>query len=193
MSSGERGGEHEGDGRLAFHACFDAHYSRLLAFVVRRVDGRATAEDVLADTFAVAWRRRDAIPDPALPWLYGIARGVIANQRRGERRRSRLSARLFGERNATARDPAEVLGERDTILRALGALSEGQREVLRLAAWEGLDTEAGAAALGCTPSAYRVRLHRARRELEKQLAAGGHSSTQAATGTARDRAAGEMR
>jgi DNA-directed RNA polymerase specialized sigma24 family protein len=57
---------------------------------------------------------------------------------------------------------------------ALGHLSEGQREVLRLAAWEGMDARRAAAALGCSPAAYTLRLHRARRRLAKELAASGH-------------------
>lgn len=163
-----------GPSHPAFDACFEAHYSDILAFAVRRVDARTTAEDVLSETFAVAWRRRDAIPKPALPWLYGIAIRVIANEHRSSRRRARLRHRLAAEPPRTGRDPADLAGEREAVLLALSRLTEAQREILRLAAWEGLDAQDAAAVLDCTPSTFRVRLHRARRELAKQLEAAGH-------------------
>ena len=79
--------------RDRFERCFRDHYAQVLAFSLRRLSGRELAEDVVADTFAVAWRRRDRIPDPALPWLYAIAANVIANQYRSNRRRHDLDRR----------------------------------------------------------------------------------------------------
>ena len=68
--------------RRAFERCFREHYPALLAFVLRRTAGRPLAEDITADTFSVAWRRRAYLPDPALPWLYATATKLLANQRR---------------------------------------------------------------------------------------------------------------
>lgn len=157
-----------------FDACFRAHYAEVLAYVLRRVGERPRAEDVAAETFAVAWRRLDALPAEPLPWLLGIARRLILNDARSMRRRSRLRARLAGARRpGSGVDPADSVSERSAILAALGRLSEREREVLRLAAWEGLDAPRAAATLGCSRGAYAVRLHRARRRLARELAASG--------------------
>ena len=76
-----------------FRALFAAHRSAVLAYARRRVDPDAAA-DVVAETFLVAWRRLDAVPDDALPWLYGVARKVVGNQRRAQRRSQALVERL---------------------------------------------------------------------------------------------------
>lgn len=162
--------------RDRFEHCFRDHYAQVLAFSMRRVSGREVAEDAVADTFAVAWRRRDRIPDPALPWLYAVATHVIANQYRSTRRRQNLDVRLAQEPGAIVpgSDPAELLGRRDAFSAAFALLAEPEREVLRLVAWDGLDTRDAAHVFGCSPGAFRVRLHRARRKLAKQLEAAGH-------------------
>jgi RNA polymerase sigma factor (sigma-70 family) len=162
--------------RDRFERCFRDHYADVLAFSLRRISNREAAEDAASETFAVAWRRRDRIPDPALPWLYAIALRVIANQYRSARRRRSLDARLAHEAGAgpPGPDPVAGLGRRDGFSTAFGLLSEAEREVLRLVAWDGLDTRAAARVLGCSAGAFRVRLHRARRKLAKQLEAAGH-------------------
>jgi RNA polymerase sigma-70 factor, ECF subfamily len=158
----------------SFTALFDAHYVRLRTFALRRIGEGPVVDDVLAETFAVAWRRRDAMPVPALPWLFGVCTRVISNQRRSARRRLRLWARLASAPPAAGRDPADLLAERGAIGEAFACLNEEQREVLRLVAWDGLTTADAAAVVGCTPATFRVRLHRARNELAKHLAAAGH-------------------
>jgi len=164
------------DVEAEFDTCFRAHYAEVLAYALRRLGDRGAAEDVAAQTFAVAWRRLDALPADPLLWLLGVARHVIQNETRSARRRSRLLARITGQHRemAAAADPADSVSERSAILAALGRLSEGDREVLRLAAWEGLDARRAAVALGCSRGAFALRLHRARRRLAKELAASGH-------------------
>ncbi len=164
----------EADSR--FERCFRDNYAAVLAFAIRRMSNRAAAEDAAAETFAVAWRRRQLIPPEPLPWLYGIALRVVANQHRSGRRRRRLDERLAQEARARAASPEPVDGlhRRDAFSRAFARLSEGEREVLRLVAWEGLETREAAAVLGCSGAAFRVRLHRARRQLAKHLEAAGH-------------------
>jgi RNA polymerase sigma factor (sigma-70 family) len=158
-----------------FDACFRAHYADVLAYALRRLGERGAAEDVAAQTFAVAWRRMNALPADALPWLFGVTRHVIQNEARSARRRSRLLARITRQHlPGTPPDPATSVPERSAIVAALGRLAEGQREVLRLAAWEGMDARRAATVLGCSRSAYTLRLHRARRRLAKELAASGH-------------------
>lgn len=161
-----------------FDALFDAHYPELRRYVLRRVENRDGADDVLAETFATAWRRRDQMPQPALPWLFGICHKVIANHRRSEKRRARLFARLGASPIDLGRDPAEIHAERSEIADAFAALSESQREVLRLVAWEGLSATDAATALGCSPAAFRVRLHRARSELAKRMSEPGHEQSE---------------
>ncbi len=158
----------------AFGELVDRHHAALYAFARRRVSERALIEDVLADTFLVAWRRRAEIPDPALPWLYGVCLRTISTHRRSGRRRARLRGRLSSQPEMSGRDPADLHAARSEINRAFAQLSEGERETLRLIAWDGLSTEDAAKVLGITPGAFRVRLHRARRALEKHLDADGH-------------------
>ncbi len=165
------------DADRRFESCFRDNYAAVLAFAIRRLPDRATAEDATAEAFAVAWRRRELIPDEPLPWLYGIALRVAANQRRSGRRRRRLGDRLEHETASpsAAPEPADALHRRDAFARAFQRLDEGEREVLRLVAWDGLDTKEAASVLGCSAAAFRVRLHRARRRLAKHLEAAGHS------------------
>lgn len=158
--------------RGRFESCFREHHARLLAFTMRRVSGREAAEEVVADTFAVAWRRRDRIPEASsLPWLYAIAANVIADQYRSARRRHDLGRRLSHEARADApgSDPAESLALHEAFSTAFAQLEEHEREVLRLVAWDGLDVREAAQVLGCSQGAFRVRLHRARRKLARRL------------------------
>jgi RNA polymerase sigma factor (sigma-70 family) len=149
--------------RLRFERVFDAHFRAVLAYAVRRGE-RAEADDVVAETFLVAWRRLDELPEDPKPWLLAVARGVLANQRRAAGRRAALDERLARER--------EVLGESledPPVLRALGRLSESDRELLLLVAWEGLSNKEAAATLECSCTALKVRLHRARLRLRATL------------------------
>jgi len=153
---------------------FELYSNRVLAFALRRTPDRATAEDVTAETFAIAWRRRDTHPDRPLAWLYSIALKVLSNQRRSSRRRRRLRQRVEAQPVVFGRDPAELIEDRDEIRAAFLELKESQREVLRLAFWEDLSPADAAAVLGCSEGAFRVRLHRARSTLAKHLEPGGH-------------------
>lgn len=162
--------------RERFERCFRAHYAEVLAFSIRRLGDRGAAEDATAEVFAIAWRRRERVPEPPLPWLYAVALRVISNQYRSTRRRRNLDLQLTHEAgvSAPAGDPVDSLDRRDAFATAFAALSESEREVLRLVAWEGLSTRDAASAFGCSAGAFRVRLHRARRKLAKHLAAAGH-------------------
>ena len=164
----------DGD-RERFEALFRAHYGAVVRYAVRRV-GIDAAGEIVAETFTVAWRRLDQVPDNALPWLYATARRLVANEVRRRDRQLRLGERLSGRQAGVSGDHAELLSESLRVQAALDALRERDREVLRLAVWEQLDTADGAAALGCSVAAYKVRLHRARRRLELLLAASDASA-----------------
>jgi RNA polymerase sigma-70 factor (ECF subfamily) len=171
-------------GEERFRSFFLEHYRVVLAYALRRTDQEADAHDVVAATFAVAWRRFDRCPsDRELerPWLYAIARRALANQRRAQRRISSLRDRLArsgapGPGVAAVADSRADLRE---IAAALGRLGEEDRELVRLVAWEGVSTRGLAEALGCSQNAAAIRLHRARRrladELEKERLGTGHT------------------
>ncbi len=157
------------DRTVEFERLFAAHYWAVRGYVVRRCPGSAV-EDVVADTFLVAWRRLETLGDDPLPWLFGVARRMLANQHRADRRRSALAARLQGLLAGESVDwepPAQMSAR---LAAAIGSLSAREREALLLVAWEGLDPARAARAAGCTPAAFRVRLHRARRRVADWLA-----------------------
>jgi RNA polymerase sigma factor (sigma-70 family) len=155
-----------------FSNLYQSHYEEVLRYALRRTDPE-TAKDVVAETFLVAWRRMDAIPAGsamASPWLYGVARHVLANTTRSRLRADRLTRRLGQDRRDTyAADAAGAIAESDRIRSALATLSELDREALRLVGWEELDLTAAALAMGCSRATMAVRLHRARRRLERAL------------------------
>jgi RNA polymerase sigma-70 factor (ECF subfamily) len=169
--------------RARHDALFTDHHDAVWRYAVRRV-GDAAAEDVVAETFLVAWRRIDAVPDHELPWLFGVARKVIANQRRGQRRLAGLTARLAQEGDA-ARDepPREPAVGADAVLTALATLGERDQKALRLVYWDALAPSDAARALGCSAVAMRVRLHRARARLARALAARGFPAAEDAATT----------
>jgi RNA polymerase sigma-70 factor (ECF subfamily) len=148
------------------------HYARVLGYVLRRVDHPDQAADVLAETFLVAWRRLDQVPEGerARLWLYGVARRILANHRRGERRRTQLADRLRAEVSAGG-SIGEPPGAGASAAVAFRSLRDEDRELLALRGWEGLDAGEIAVVLGCSRNAARIRLHRARRRLRAALAA----------------------
>jgi len=156
--------------RARFRAVYHANYHRVLGYLLRRTGRREDAEDVVAETFLTAWRRlEDMPPGPAArPWLYGIARNVLANHRRGERRRGRLAGLLHAE-SVLPSHPVDTDSDVAWAAAAFARLGEDDRELLRLAAWEGLDPGEIGAVLGCSRNAARVRLHRARRRLAQEV------------------------
>jgi RNA polymerase sigma-70 factor, ECF subfamily len=149
-----------------FTALYARHYGAVRAFAWRR--GPDEADDVVAETFLVAWRRLDEVPDDCLPWLFGVARNVRLNMAREVRRRRSREER--GTTPPTHGCFTAALEDRSALQSGLARLSEPDREVLMLAAWESLDRAQMARALGCSKATVAVRLHRARRRLAAVLA-----------------------
>jgi RNA polymerase sigma-70 factor, ECF subfamily len=144
----------------------------LLAYVLRRVERAEDAADAVAETFLVAWRRMDKVPagDEARLWLYGAARRQLANQRRGELRRSRLANRLRVELPVAVAGASGSEDHRVAAVRvALARLNEGDRELLRLSGWEGLAPSEIATVMGVPGVTVRSRLHHACRRLRAEL------------------------
>jgi RNA polymerase sigma factor (sigma-70 family) len=154
----------------------------ILAYALRRVPAPEDAADVVAETFLVAWRRFPEVPvdDGARLWLYAVAGNVIANQRRAERRRTRLGARLAESLRTEIATHEAPRGEAAEVLRAVGELGPDDRELLMLVSWEDLAPAEAARVLGISALAARSRLHRARRRLkgllrERELVGAGSS------------------
>lgn len=150
--------------RARFDAMFRAHYDAIFRYVLRRLGPSATP-DVVEETFPVAWRRLDDLTDEPLPWLYRTARNLVANEIRRQQRDQALARRLAAQPDAVDTDLGELIAERMAVTAALRNLSENDREVLRLVQWEGLSVADAAKVMGCSRSAFKVRLHRARRRL----------------------------
>jgi RNA polymerase sigma factor (sigma-70 family) len=164
----EDGGRH-----ARFEAIYLAYSGLILAYARRRTPDDAAAQDVVAETFATAWRRIDDVPDgeDARPWLYAVARRVLANAHRSEERRSALARRLATQPPPPVELPPTIDDGR--LARAFAALSDDDRELLTLVGWDGLDRDDIAVVLGCSRGTVRVRLHRARQRFARELEAVG--------------------
>jgi RNA polymerase sigma factor (sigma-70 family) len=158
------------DRRRRFEQVYAVHRAAILGYTLRRTGSADDAADVIAETFLTAWRRIDDLPagEATLPWLYGVARRVLANQRRGEQRRSALGERLRSELATEPRDREPPPGLEGVAV-AFRRLGDPDREILTLAGWEGLDAGQIAVVLGCSRNAARIRLHRARRRFAEVL------------------------
>ncbi|MEE1799321.1 MULTISPECIES: RNA polymerase sigma factor [unclassified Streptomyces] len=176
-----------------FAAAYRAHYWAVSRFVARRLGGqRADVEEIVADAFVVAWRRRHELPAEPLPWLYGVARYCLANAVRGAGRHRRLLQRI-GHHTVAHRahvvDSPAAGTPGDWVHEALAQLPEADQEVLRLTAWEGLEARDIAIVVGCSTHAATMRVHRARRRLRERIdALPVHRAVPAATTTVPDAA-----
>jgi RNA polymerase sigma factor (sigma-70 family) len=145
-----------------FQEIYERHREDVTLYVRRRV-AADSVDDLVAETFLVCWRKLEEVPREPLPWLYAVARKVLANHYRAVARRA-LPA------GASQAEDAFLPIERDDVLaKAFARLSEADREVLRLVAWEQLSLREAARALGCSQVACRVRFHRAKRRLASHL------------------------
>jgi RNA polymerase sigma-70 factor (ECF subfamily) len=133
-------------------------------------DGDAAVE-LAQEVFVIAWRRRTEVPSDCLPWLYAVARRVLANTRRGWRTAPQVTS-LANVGSAGGRAVAVV---QDSVVAvagvraALATLPEIDQEILRLIGWEELSLGEAATVLGCTRATAAVRLHRARQRLSRAM------------------------
>lgn len=164
-------------------------------YLARRCDA-ATADEVLGDVLVVCWRRLDAVPsEPAesIPWAIGVARNLLANAERAQRRRDRLTAKVI------ALDPpplavfdagdGEPTDDAIAVRDALTRLRRDDAELLRLWAWDELESPQLATVLGISANAAAIRLHRAKKrladELRKSAAPAGHVDSEEGSTDAR--------
>jgi RNA polymerase sigma factor (sigma-70 family) len=169
-------GQHDAFGKL-----FDRHAAPVYNYLLRHTSNWSDAEDLTAAVFLQAWRRRGEVVfdrDSALPWLLGVARGVLRNARRA-RRRYEAAIYRAGAAAVTAAgpgDPADLVAARldderqfAALQRAIGLLPRQQREVVELCVYAGLDQQAAAVALAISVGTVKSRLHRARQRLAAEL------------------------
>ncbi len=152
-----------------FEELFDRHRPAVAAYCARRV-GSADAADAVAQTFTTAWRRRDDVPDgdAAIRWLYGVARNVLSHQFRSSTRSRRLAEKVGAQRRVAPPDPETAAvqhDDRQRVRQAVMALRPNDREVLLLAAWEGLSHAEIADMIDCSVAAVDKRVARAKRRL----------------------------
>jgi len=159
------------DDKEIFQRLFEANYEDLLRFVERRAHPIA-AEDVVADVFLVAWRRLNDVPGPdeeARAWLFGVAQRTLLNQRRGDARRGSLQIRVRQSQTQTTDDHGADVAARLDLALAWSRLSTRDQETLTLTGLDGLTGVQAAHVLNITPTAFSLRLLRARRRLRAQL------------------------
>ncbi|GAA4467340.1 RNA polymerase sigma factor [Phytohabitans houttuyneae] len=158
-----------------FTALYATHYPQVFRYALRRLADPDAAVDLAQEVFVVAWRRRVEVPDRGLPWLYGVARRLLANQWRARHAAPALVTLAAGgapHERAVAHPSDGGAADRLAAVRAaLATLSETDQEILRLVGWEELTVAEAATVLGCRRATAAVRLHRARRRLAESLRA----------------------
>jgi RNA polymerase sigma-70 factor, ECF subfamily len=162
-----------------FRDLYDSMRSRLTSYALRRTLSPEDAADVIAEVFTIAWRRIDDIPrdDAGILWLYATARRVIANRGRKVMHQQQVIERLRHLAGMSLVPMAHPGHERSMIgVLVLSRMDEDDREILMLAGWEGLGTAELACTLQCSPTAARIRLHRARARLSAALISAGVDS-----------------
>jgi RNA polymerase sigma factor (sigma-70 family) len=161
--------EHERQFRLLY----ERNYAPISAYVrrrVRRADG--SDADIVAEVFVVAWRRFLEVPEQTneLPWLYGVARNLVANHFRSVQRSSALTDRLMVEERASVDSSAGSSELELRVRRAVDQLSDLDREIFRLIHWEELTHEEVGLSVGITAKAVERRVARARKKVRDYLA-----------------------
>ena len=165
------------DPHKRFADLYDRYYRNVLRYSLQHADW-GSAEDVASEVFLIAWRQLPDVPEPPLPWLLGVARNLLRQHAGARRRRGRLADRIAALTSAadmTAADAGERVVDRASALAVLASLPGRDIEALTLVTWHGLDVREAAAAAGCSPRAFTVRLHRARRRLATALRSADHS------------------
>ena len=155
-----------------FDELFAQHVDAIYRFCQAQL-GEAAGEDAASEVFVVAWRKADAIPAGAeRAWLFGVARRLVANHLRSNRRRRALALKISQSDRGTSDvlDPAVAVAQADLARRAMASLGIRDREVLCLMLAEDLSKAELGQALGVSASAAGVRLSRARARLDQAVA-----------------------
>jgi RNA polymerase sigma factor (sigma-70 family) len=160
------------------HVPFEQHHIAVLNYCRRRTD-LSQAEDAAAQVMEIAWRRRSEIPaDFELPYLYGIAYKVLANQRRAQHRQARAANRVRIESTESAEEVVLAAEDAQRIRDGLHRLSAADQEILRLSAWEHMSREEIAIVLSISPNAVTKKFNRALDHLAAELGTVRHRGSQ---------------
>ncbi len=156
---------------VRFGELYEKFYRPVYAYCRRRTTADQI-EDVVANTFLIAWRRIDQVPrgSEVLPWLYGVAYRVLGNEWRSFSRKAGLERKLASIGHGSPSPPDEVILVREEsrqVLAALDQLKPTDREILLLAAWEELPQADVAVVLNISIEAVRQRLYEAKKNLAK--------------------------
>jgi len=154
-----------------FRLLYQGNVERVARYVARRT-AAPDVQDVVADTFLVAWRRLDELPRDPIPWLLVTARKVLANRGRSSQRRRALEGKLASATPWPLQlaSPSDLPEIDQRLLAAIAELPGAEREAFMLVAWDGLDATRASQVAGCSAATFRVRLHRARRRLKQRMA-----------------------
>lgn len=153
-----------------FTRVYTADYGHVLKYGQRRLADMEAAAELAQEVFVIAWRRRREVPDRSLPWLYGVARRLLANEWRARRGAPDVlpmtDAGLLQKPGVSGADANVGVAD---LQAALATLADLDQEILRLVGWEELTVSEAAQVLGCTRTTAAVRLHRARRRLNDAM------------------------
>ena len=169
---------HSPDTSERFRRLFDDHYRALFQYCARRLTV-AEANDAMADTFVVAWRKIGQVPlgAEARPWLFGVARNVVKNAHRSSRRRERLRVKAWSVSGLPPDEPEALVvrhAEDEMVVEVIATLSRSDQEILRLHTWEDLTASEIAVVLGVSPQAAHMRINRATTRFAKALTNAGY-------------------
>lgn len=170
MSGPGRGWLSEEEWVVVFGALYSAHRLDVLSYVRSRTGSIDDADDVVASTFLVAWRRIEDVSaaDRPLAWLYSVAFKTLMADQRKRGRQAGVVEKLAVEPGTVGESVEAAVLASDDVERvrvAMLTLSSRDQEILRLVAWEQLDHSEVATVLGVSSVSVRSRLHRARRRL----------------------------
>jgi RNA polymerase sigma factor (sigma-70 family) len=176
-------GPHPGPNSVDEHieVLYREHGHRVLAYLARRVQPVEDAADLLSETMMITWRRREDIPAAPddVPWLFGVARNVLANHRRSTDRRNSATAHLARVLTDLAHPASgDHVDAGLDARRALSQLSDIDREIVTLSAWDGLTSAEISAVVGVPSATVRTRLARARQRLRQLMEADGVDAEQ---------------
>ncbi|GGM38539.1 RNA polymerase sigma factor [Dactylosporangium sucinum] len=150
-----------------FDEIYRAHFNDVLLYAYRRLRDRTAAEEVAQEAFIVFWRQHAGVREPVRPWLYGVARNLLANEFRHRQRQPQLVE--LGEEDGSRGGGLDGVDDVVDVRRALLRLSAADRELLMLVGWDGLSVQEAAVSLRCSALTLSVRLFRARNRLLKAL------------------------
>lgn len=163
----------------SYSAFFRRHVEPITRYSIRRCANPDDVADLVGETFLVALQaahRYRPETDTALPWLFGIARRLLAKQRRkyvGNRRLEVKVSNAFPVFTAAEDDAVasaiDAARQAPALEEAMARLTRSEREVLELVAYDGLTPSEAAITLDITPNAARLRLSRARKTVRSHL------------------------